>query len=423
MVAKAVPSIVVALAASACGAGLTAPASQAAGLTCMPQPSLCGFPDATNTGVTPGVPLAPESGMVTLSTPGQVYENKVVTGGIWVMAPNVTIRNVRLIVDDEYYGIRVTPDGDWDRPDANLTLDHVEINLNGHPNVKGIAFTGFTARNVFFHNGADCAHFHDNVVIQDSLCVLGPDVDNDGNPDAGSFCSGDDHFDGFQSDGGHNIKLRHNTIRNPCRQTSAILMSTNTAPIDTVVIDANLVSGGGYTIYCGTDSGGVATHTTYTNNVTSREFFPKGGYYGASTSCEDVDVSGGNIWDGNFIPPSGAGNASGSVPASRPSKVAYPLSGWRASRVTRSALKRELGRRYTRRAKGMRIKCRRRSGSMISCSVKWSSTRGRGGAHHRYKGTVTVARIAANGWRYSLRIRSWSSRCNCSVLIRRSRSF
>ena len=40
--------------------------------------------------------------------------------------------------------------------------------------VKGIAFNGYTARKVLFHNGADCAHFGVNVVIENSLCVAGP---------------------------------------------------------------------------------------------------------------------------------------------------------------------------------------------------------------------------------------------------------
>ena len=141
------------------------------------------------------------------------------------------------------------------------------------------------------------AHFGANVVIQDSLCALGPDANSDGNPDGGGFCSGSDHFDGFQSDGGNNITLRHNTIRNPCDQTSAIILGTNTSPIDNVVIDNNLMSGGGYTVYCGTTSG-VATHETYTNNVISREFYPNGGYWGPTTECDKVDVSHGNVWDG-----------------------------------------------------------------------------------------------------------------------------
>lgn len=433
---KLVPSVIAVLAcastATAASASSTVPRAKVprAGLTCMPKPSLCGFPDATNTGVMPGVTLTPVAGTVNLSTPGQVYQNMQVTGGINVTAPNVTIRNVRLIVTDDYYGIKSFSN------DLNLVLDHVEIDLNGHPGIKGIAFDGYTAKHVLFHNGADCAHMEVNVVIEDSYCVLGPDVNGDGNPDRSDFCNGGDHFDGFQSDRGENITIRHNTIRNPCSQTSAILMSTNTDAIDQVVIDNNLVSGGGYTIYCGTDSRGVATHETYTNNVTSREFFPNGGYWGPSTSCEHVAVSGGNVWDGNYIPPSlspipggspekGAGTGSRSTGSGGGTKsgTGYLLSVRRAIQITGSALTRELGGRYTRRAKGLRITCRRSSKSAISCAVRWRGRRQRGGIYRRYKGTVTITRVAVHRWRYVLRVRSWSSRCDCSVLVRHQRTF
>ena len=85
-----------------------------------------------------------------------------------------------------------------------------------------------------------------NVTIQDSLCTVGPDKDGDGWADAGFSCSDGPHYDGFQSDGGNNIKLIHNTIRVPCGQTSAILMSTNTSGIRDVTIQNNLMAGGGY---------------------------------------------------------------------------------------------------------------------------------------------------------------------------------
>ena len=113
--------------------------------------------------------------------------------------------------------------------------------MSGQDEVKGIAFDGYTATRVWFHNGLDCAHAGRNVIITHSFC------------DMPKLRPGSDaHADGFQSDGGGNITLRHNTIRNPCSQTAAILMSTNTSPIDNVVIDNNLMSGGGYTVYCGT---------------------------------------------------------------------------------------------------------------------------------------------------------------------------
>jgi hypothetical protein len=396
----------------------------ARGLTCMPDPSVCGFPDRETTGVTPGSTLAAVNGVVTLSTPGQVYENKLVTGSIAVTAPNVTIRNVRLINRDTWYAIRVTPGGIWDRSDANLLIENSEIDLGGVYTVKGIAFNGYTARHVFFHNGADCAHFGENVVIEDSMCVLGPDTDGDGWPDTSSFCGGDDHFDGFQSDGGRNITLRHNTIRNPCGQTSGILMSSNTSSIRDVSIVDNLMAGGGYTLYC--NAGPDVANETVTGNVFARTWYSRGGYWGPTAHCEDADVFSGVVWDGNYVrPPAGeTPGGTGATPVAATPGVTYWLSATRARRLTRTALARELGRRYTRRAKGMRTSCRRRSRSTVACSVRWTGRARRGQTSHRYRGSVTVTRAAADGWRYSLRIRnSWSSGCSrCSVLVKRTRS-
>jgi hypothetical protein len=249
----------------------------------MPTPSACGFPDATNTGTTG--PLTLVSGNVTLSTPGMVYEGKDVRGCISVRAKNVTIRNVRVTCPGWYaIGINTGPSSDiWVSPDANTLIEDVEINLGGSWEIKGIAFSGYTARRVHFYGGSDCAHFGTNVRIEDSFCEI----------PAGGPADGP-HYDGFQSDGGSNIVLNHNTIRVPYGQTSAILMSTNTSPIRDVWITNNLVAGGGYTIYCGTDSGGKVQGTlVYTGNRIARTYFPKGGYWGPSTKCP----AGGAVWD------------------------------------------------------------------------------------------------------------------------------
>jgi hypothetical protein len=279
---------VLALLASACGssgedpARTPAPAAQDQPALCMPKPSDCGFPDATNTGVPPGTQLERFDGNVVLDEPGMTYSGVELHGAIQVAADDVTIEKVR-IVSDSYYPIRTF----GDRQPKGTVIRDVEIDMQGQDEGKGIAFNDYTATRVWFHNGLDCAHAGSNVVITDSFCDL-PKL-----PRKSAA-----HADGFQSDGGGNLVFRHNTVRNPNGQTAAILMSTNTGPIDNVVVDGNLLSGGGYTIYCGTTDGGVATRMTYTNNIVSREFFPRGGFYGPATGCDDVDVERGNRFDG-----------------------------------------------------------------------------------------------------------------------------
>jgi hypothetical protein len=290
--ARALSTVAMLATLTLCGCGGGSPDESASGdqpaasprpVTCMPRPSACGYPDATNTGVPRGTRLERVDGTVELRSPGMVYSGREVHGQIRVLARDVTIEKVR-VVSDAYYPISTF--GEDKQPTGTVIRD-VEIDMQGQEEAKGIAFDNYSATRVWFHNGLDCAHAGTNVVITDSFCDL-PRL-----PPGSSA-----HADGFQSDGGANQVFRHNTIRNPNGQTSAILLSTNTAPIDKVVIEDNLMSGGGYTVYCGTGEGGVATNTAYTNNVISREFFPKGGHWGATTGCDGAVKGSGNGWDG-----------------------------------------------------------------------------------------------------------------------------
>lgn len=254
---------------------------------CMPQPSACGFPDVSTTGVKPGARLTRAAGTVTLSTPGEVYQNKSLRGSIVVTADHVTIRNVKLI-STAFYAIQSFNV-------RGLKVQDTEIDMGGHLDARAISDDGFTLTRVFMHNGADCTTMGDAVTIEDSLCVLGPDANGDGWPDSTNFCSGAEHFDGFQSDGGHDLVIRHNTIRNPCGQTSAILMSSNSAPISDVTITDNLLAGGGYTLYC--NAGPDIPNEKVTDNRVARTYRPLGGHYGPAANCGGADAFNGNVWD------------------------------------------------------------------------------------------------------------------------------
>jgi hypothetical protein len=285
--------VLAALAAAGCGssthrdsdAGESPRASRST--NCMPNPSACGFPDVGTTGVRPGTKLTRASGAVTLSEPGQVYENRALRGSIVVTADNVTIRNVRL-VSDSFYAIKAFGV-------AGLKVQDTEIDMGGHMDVRAVSDEGFTLSRVFMHNGADCTTMTAAATIEDSLCVLGPDANGDGKPDSTAFCDGAEHFDGFQSDGGHDLVIHHNTIRNPCSQTSAILMSSNSAPIRNVKITDNLLAGGGYTLYC--NAGPDIPNETVTGNRIARTYRRHGGYYGPIAYCDDADAFNGNVWD------------------------------------------------------------------------------------------------------------------------------
>jgi hypothetical protein len=189
--------------------------------SCAPVPA---YPTTACTGITPGTALATVNGSVTLSTPGQVYENKLVTGGISVTAANVTIRNVRV-----YTGV-------WNRG-GSFTLSDSEIGANS--GCDGNAAVGpdhFTATRVYIHNFSDgFRDSGDNILVADSFVKL---------------CSNaGDHSDGFQGyQGGSNVVMRHNTLDQRAAApdvTSPIFIADGSKGI---VAQNNLLAGGGYTI-------------------------------------------------------------------------------------------------------------------------------------------------------------------------------
>lgn len=281
------------------------------GLNCMPQPSRCGYPDSTNTGVPAGQALSPRSGDVHLNLSG-TYTNLDIAGCVYVEANNVILKNSR-IRGDCYFSIRTAgiSGATW----TGLVVQDVEIILSAtKEGAYGICCSNYTLTRVWVHGspngnaGADCVYLNTNVLVQHSFCEVGilPCV---GDPSCTPA-----HSDGMTSDGGRDVVLDHNTIRNPNSQTSAILLSTNSGPVVNTTIKNGLYAGGGYTVYCGTDEGGVDLPMTFVNNRIARDwngstpgYWREGGFFGPVTHCADAGVvRGNNVWDDSNAPIPGA---------------------------------------------------------------------------------------------------------------------
>lgn len=122
-------------------------------------------PDATNTGVLPDVARTTVNGNVTLSTAGQVYENKDVYGQIFVKAANVTIRNVRV-----RGAVGYTPVGDQflvnatDAAVSSLLIEHVTI----RPDVPHWAWDSGVTGHDFTLRFADISGTVDGVNVYDT---------------------------------------------------------------------------------------------------------------------------------------------------------------------------------------------------------------------------------------------------------------
>jgi hypothetical protein len=251
----------------------TPTSTSSGGNNCRPNPGACGFPNAANTGVPAGVALTVVNGNVTLSTAGMVYEGKDVHGCIRVTASNVTIRNSRISCPDTE-----TPGGAYTRvfnTSPNLTIVDSEINCQGGYGIA-VGESNYNLLRVDITNCENGGHINANVTVRDSWIH-------------GLTGGADGHFDGFQfGQGGGNVVIERNTIDNPNSQTSAIIMWDEENPQNAdVLIQNNLLAGGGYTLYCG--KFGTAVNVKILGNRFAT------GFYGNSTNC----AAGGEVWSGN----------------------------------------------------------------------------------------------------------------------------
>lgn len=199
---------------------------------CLPSPSLCGFPDGTNSGVPAGTPLTVVNGNVSLNTAGQTYANREVHGCLEVHAANVTIINTKILANGCFYGVRNFSTG--------LVIRSSEITC-GDSGGTGITMANYSLFRVNIHGCENGLNISDvgNVVMQDSWVhdlFFGPGA----------------HTDGAQfGQGASTITFNHNTIDTLKAGNSAIIMWDEGDPQNTnVSLTTNLFNGGGFTLYC-----------------------------------------------------------------------------------------------------------------------------------------------------------------------------
>ena len=237
---------------------------------CISSPHLCGYPDATNTGVPSGVSLT-NSGSVTVTTDGAVVQNLNITDGqIIIRANNVTIKNTR-ITTCTYYPI--------DYPDSSYTglvVQDTEIYSTCPSTTAGLSFANFTALRVNIHGSTDGIKANSNVIIKDSYI-------HDLAPSSGS------HNDGVQSTGGSNVTFQHNTC-----DTSDIGDCIQFGSSDTGwTVTNNLVHSTGWA-FNGNDG---TKNSSFTNN----RFARVSGWYGPASL-----PGSGITWSGNYYDDTGA---------------------------------------------------------------------------------------------------------------------
>jgi hypothetical protein len=255
--------------ASASGGSALKFAAAASGGSC----ALPNYPDASCTGVPAGTTLTTVNGNVTLNTAGEIYQNKQVNGTIIVNAPNVIIRNTKVaLVNGADTGI--------DSESTGLLIEDVEIDCGLQIGHTAITWQGYTAHRVNVHGCDNALWAEKNIDIEDSY--IHDEIPYDPVRDP--------HTDGVQlPSGATNVTIKHNRIYGNYIDQSSFGNSaiTNGSGESNILIQDNLLAGGGYTLYCG-----PGTNFRVINNHFSRIFVSSVGGYGPWFGCDQVTASG-----------------------------------------------------------------------------------------------------------------------------------
>jgi hypothetical protein len=223
------------------------------------------------------------SGGIRVQEAGTIIDGLDVRGDISVEAPDVIIRNTRIVNNGEW-GIIQRDSG------GGLVVENVEIRSNGAEQLgKGI-----------YNIGGMLTVRRSNIsMVTDGIMTSVGLIEDNFLHDPREFPG--DHVDMIQAGSGPppdlSLIIRRNTVINTVDQTSAVAIFQDFGIQHDVTVDNNFLAGGGYTLYAGAGDKGISRNIKITNNVWSRQVFAKGGYFGPVAY---YDKNGpGNVWSGN----------------------------------------------------------------------------------------------------------------------------
>lgn len=310
-----IPALAALIAASPAFAGPGAAPVQRA--HCFASPHVCGFPDASNTGVPKGTALKP-SGGIEVTESGAVVSGLEVTGSIEIDADDVTIEDTKVTLDGPGCGPSTTC-GNYDL--------HVE---------EGVTGTVIRDSEFLAAPGTTCEHSIRNSAGPDLRMVRvymrgcdsniyggGTLVDSYG---LAKLAIADDHVENVYFNDGE-FNAIHDTLLNPVGQTAVIFGDSNGGEETTdcknrIKVQGSLIAGGGYSLYpCAHASAAGSSKLTVEGNhfarcrtretydadggahpcvggADSSGFYPNSGAYGIMTDYfGSATTWRGNVWD------------------------------------------------------------------------------------------------------------------------------
>ncbi len=266
--------------------------------SCASAPS---YPDTNCTGSIGGDTMANLTGAVVLDNDNQVYSNLKVDGTIIVRGCGVTLRNIEVDAGEPLDNpVNNTPDlfPIWLQVPSNCTttIDRVSVITKPAPN-------NYVTNAIRIANGGPVTVTNTRTTGTQIGILTGPGTLRDNYVELGANQRGD-HNENILVDGTSDLTINHNTFLNLNSQTAGIALFTENGPNSNILVENNLLAGGGYTCYCGdgTKDGsnnpiGPPTNVSFINNVFWRKYFPDAGFFGFG---RDYNPHGGGQWSGNL---------------------------------------------------------------------------------------------------------------------------
>lgn len=248
--------------------------------------SCTSFPNANCTGVPAGVTLtAYDNSISNITVAGTVIDSKDIKTCLNISANNVTIKRSKFTAGSQCSGRSVIS---INNGATGTLVEGVEINgLNVNSKGDAICCSNFTARSMNIYNVGSGFNIKNNTIIENSYIH---DL----------YEANSSHNDAIVSNGGTNIVIRNNNLEVPLTQTTPLALYGDFTQIKDVLVENNLLNGGGYCIYGGSVSGKpfpLASNVTIKNNHFGRKFYNGCGTFGPVTSWASGN---GNTWINNI---------------------------------------------------------------------------------------------------------------------------
>jgi len=261
------------------------------------------WPNASNTGVPAGTKLTTYTGSCTITTAKTVIDSKTVNcNSLQIRAAQVTIRRSKI---NGAVGLDTDISGS-DKWSYTLIDSEVDAGVRQYPAVSYGNMTIIRANIYGGETSVQCGERALTCTVQDSW-LHGQRIPSDANW----------HLGGFLSNGGHTIRIRHNTIvcDTPANAlgegcTGDLNLFGDFAVVSDVVIDSNYLganTSSSYCLYAGDAASKPyprADHVSVTNNVFQRGTNRKCAAYGPVSGFNANGA--GNVWANNTWEDSGS---------------------------------------------------------------------------------------------------------------------